>query len=340
MTPLRNRPAARDSRRRGFTLVEVLVAMLLTGLVMSSVMGVLHDAMNSRDMIHNISQFQRSGPMILDIIEADLRAMAPYNVAGRRCFFGKKGSLRGADADSLDFVVMRSSSVETQFSDAALREERSLQPPFCEVGYHLKPNRREPVFMELWRREDPMLDDDPYRGGSYTKLYDKVTNFKITYFAEPGSSAKSEDRWSCEEQEFLPQRVQVDLELEIEPRVQVSDRPLDAKLRRSFRRIFNLDPDFNRILLANLRPRLPEPPAADAGSNDPGMKGNVPGGQLSGPGGGAGAGPGSNLTGFNKNGDKNIFDGKNSGAKGFSGGGGAFPGGGGAGSGLSVPKKN
>lgn len=286
----------RSHGTRGFTLVEVLIAMLLTALVLASVMGVLTDAMNSRDHIHNISQIQRTGPMILDMIEADLRAIAPYNVAGRRVLLGRKLSIRGADADALDFVALREGQLETVFSDSVLRTERPLTPPLCEVGWHLKQNRREPVFMELWRREDPLLDDEPFKGGSYTKVYDKITNFKVTYFAEPGTSARSEDSWASEEKEMLPQRLQIDLELEIEPRVEGTDRPLDARLRRSFRRVFNVDPDYNRVLLANVRPRIPDPPKADdnsAGGNPgnlpggPGM-GNLPGGGGKGGSGGAG----------------------------------------------------
>jgi prepilin-type N-terminal cleavage/methylation domain-containing protein len=331
----------RHAASRGFTLIEVLVAMLLTALVMTSVMGVLHDAINSRDHIHNISQIQRTGPMILDMIEADLRAIAPFDVAGRKVFLGKKNSIRGADADTMDFVVQRPASVDTIFSDGVLKSDRALTPPLCEVGYHLRQNKREPVFMELCRREDPLVDDDPYKGGTYTKIYDKITNFKITYFAEAGSSARSEDSWICEEREMLPQRVQIDLELEIEPRVEGNDRLQDLKLRRSFRRVFNLDADFNRILLANLRPRLPDPPKADDGSSG---GPNVPGGPVAGgPGGAGGMGKGAGTGGVGttitkqgpKPGDSGLFQNPKGGGPGLGGG----KGGGGTIPGLPAPKK-
>jgi prepilin-type N-terminal cleavage/methylation domain-containing protein len=317
----------------GFTLVEVLIAILLTALIMSSVMGVLHDAMNSRDAIHNISQFQRAGPMILDQIETDIRSLAPYNVAGRKCFLGKKNAIRGADADTVDFVVMRGASVENLFTDSILRTERPLETPLCEVGYHLRQNPRETMFMELYRREDPLLDEEPYKGGTYQRIYDKITNFKITYFADPGSQGRSEDTWSCEDKEMLPQRMQIDLELEIEPRVEIKDRPPDARLRRSYRRVINFDADMNRVLLANLRPRLPEPPKADdAAGSDP-TKNMAPGGALAGPGGGGkgGAGAGA-IMGAGKGGDKNPFGGNAPKSGGIGGSGlgpaGGFPGGG------------
>ena len=168
----------RHAASRGFTLIEVLVAMLLTALVMTSVMGVLHDAINSRDHIHNISQIQRTGPMILDMIEADLRAIAPFDVAGRKVFLGKKNSIRGADADTMDFVVQRPASVDTIFRTESPNPTAPSRRRFARVGYHLRQNKREPVFMELCRREDPLVDDDPYKGGTYTKIYDKITNLR------------------------------------------------------------------------------------------------------------------------------------------------------------------
>ncbi len=280
--------ARRAARTAGFTLVEMLVALLLTAMVMTSVFGVLHDAMTARDKVHNLSQLQRTGPLILDLIESDLRSLAGFNVAGRKVFQGRNLSLGGADADAFDFITQRLATVETPKDDRILGDAALfVRAPLCEVGYRLRQNPREPSFLELWRRESPLVDDDPFTGGTYTKVYDKITNFNVSYFEEAGVQARPEDTWAVAEKEMLPQRLQIDLELEIEPRVEATDRPLDFTRRRSFRRIYNLDPDLNRILLANLRPRVPDVPKADESAAAPGAAGNQ------GKGGKGGGGPGS-----------------------------------------------
>lgn len=282
-------------RRSGFTLVEILVALLLTALVMTSVFGVLHDGLAARDRIHNLSQLQRTGPLILDRIESDLRAMAPFNVGGRKVFSGRNNAIGGADADPFDFVALQPATVDVEVRD------RLLRPRLVELGYRLRQNPNERMFLELWRREDAHLDTEPFGGGSFTKLYDKITNFNVTYFAEPGSNARAEDQWASEERQMLPQRVQIDIELEIEPRVESStQREADFRRRRSFRRVFNLDEDLNRMLLADLRPHLPDKPqveetpgtAAPPGQGGPGMPGAGGGAGGFNPGGGGKSGPG------------------------------------------------
>ncbi|MBI3817621.1 MAG: prepilin-type N-terminal cleavage/methylation domain-containing protein [Planctomycetes bacterium] len=265
---------------RGFTLIEILVALVLTGLIMTSVFGVLHDALQARDHIHNVSQTQRTGPLILDLIESDLRALAPFNIAQRRVFLGKKNSIGGSDADTFDFVACKSAISDMTVSDGALGRDRSVHAPLCEIGYKLKRNTREPVFIELWRREDPLVDDDPFSGGIYTKIYDKLTAFHVTYFSEAGSQTRAEDQWSSEEAGALPQRMKIEIDLEIEPRVESMDRNADFSRRRSFARIFNIDSDINRVLVANLRPVVP-----DKAPTDDTQAGGGPGG---GPGGKAG----------------------------------------------------
>lgn len=290
---MRNTRSARPNA--GFTLIEILVALLLTGLVMTSVFGVLHDAMTARDHIHNVSQLQRTGPMILDLIESDLRSMAPFNVGERRVFNGRKNSINGADADVFDFVANRVATTDVLLNDGVLAAERALRAPLCEIGYRLKRNERNNKFIELWRREEQLLQDDPFSGGVYTRVYDKVTNFRVTYFSEPGSQARAEDHWNSEEAGTMPHRIKIEFELEIEPRVENSDQPSDFSRRRGFARVFNLDPDINRAFVANVRPRIPDVPKNDEQPGG-GPGGGGPGGGIGGPGGagipGFGGGPG------------------------------------------------
>ncbi|MFN0206074.1 MAG: prepilin-type N-terminal cleavage/methylation domain-containing protein [Planctomycetota bacterium] len=282
------------SGRGGFTLIELLVALLLTGLIMTSVFGVLHDAMSARDHIHNVSQIQRTGPMILDMIEADLRSISPFNVGFRRVFNGRKSSIGGADADVFDFVAMRKSASEIEVTDGVLGRERFLNSQLSEIGYRLKQNKREPVFLELWRREDMHLDEDPFNGGGYTRVYDKITNFKVTYFPEVGAQSKAEDHWSTEEQQMFPHRMKIEFELEIEPRIEKTNRPLEFSRRRSFARVFNINPDVNRVLVANARPLIPDVPKADDSAGGP--SGGGPGGP----------GDANNTQGFSSGGAKPI----------------------------------
>src|SRR5262249_20750462 len=100
-----------QGRIRGFTLLEVMVAMLLAVIIMVTVHFALYGVLYARDTIDEELAGVEVGPTILDLIERDLMALHVYNVEGNRILHGVSQSLGGHDADQIDFLADVNSSV-------------------------------------------------------------------------------------------------------------------------------------------------------------------------------------------------------------------------------------
>lgn len=299
------------SNQRGFTLIEVLVATLITALVMVSIMATLWSSLSGRDTVYNLTQEQSAGVAVLGLIERDLQALHTYNVAAKRVFLGKNHSSKGMEADSFDFVATTNSKIPRKDG------ERDLRADLCEVGYRLRPNPDKPDFLQIWRRESFFLDDKPFEGGDYTLLYDQVKSFNVTYYAEPGTRADSLDDWSAEEKDGLPFAMKIEMEVELRPRLEMEFTSGTGAQKRAvrFTRNFVFPSALNQSLKISLVPAIPQkapdldavaggaapnaaggtvlgsgssPPPGGAGSGQPnsssGTGGSLPGGGSAGPG--------------------------------------------------------
>ncbi|MEO2094899.1 MAG: prepilin-type N-terminal cleavage/methylation domain-containing protein [bacterium] len=262
----------RHPNRAGFTLAEVLVAVLIMGGILVSVTQILHVARISRDNIHNIQETQLAGPAIMDMIERDLRGLIVYNRAKRDHFLVENHVLRGADGDSIDFVTTTDNLVLRINGD---NFERST---FNEVGYHLRPNPGYDDFLELYRREDQGIDDEPFEGGEFTFLHDRIKNFDIQVFAEDGVDADAFEDWGDEdargEEENIgvPARVEITMTLELQRRVEREALRPSFLTEMTYRRIIRL-PEVLRVEETALL--VPMIPSGSSSSGDQGAGANA-----------------------------------------------------------------
>jgi len=208
-------PARSD--RAGFTLAEVMVTLLIMSGILFAIAKILTIARSSRDSIHNTREEQLAGPAILDLLEQDLRSLFVFNRRQRELVRIRNQSTYGFETDSIDFVTGTNSMIRME------DDEEGLRADFNEVGYHLRPSvdpDNEDRF-ELWRREDFGFDDEPFEGGEYTFLHDRVVAFDIRVFDEDGPDAEEVDSWCTESDEFrgLPARIEIDLTLAPRPRI-------------------------------------------------------------------------------------------------------------------------
>ena len=171
----------------------------------------------------------------------------------------------------------------------------------AEVSYVLKSNPENAELLELWRREDPLLDEDASKGGTYQLLANRVRSFNIRYFADIGKEAEDEDDWDCAEKNALPRRIEIELVIERRPdtfNVLNSTEVDDIGGRKlKFRRQILLDP----ILATIFEPGTAL--VASIPNTAPGVEGTEEGGgaamanaQLGGAGGGRGAGQRTDTT--------------------------------------------
>ena len=285
---------------RGFTLIEVLLAVAITATIMVTVATTFHVMLNARDVVDDLAESTEAGPRILNLIERDLQGIWTYNVRNNAVFRGRDMDVGGRDADRMDFLT-------TTDAVGFVLDLQNVprKPTLCEVGYWFKPNQRYRDVFEMWRREDPMLDDDIVTQGSFQLVHDRVKSFKVTYFRELGYEAREELEWDSSVEDKLPKRIKIEFTIERKrsSRNVVNDLEIDdfEGAEKTYVRHFVFDQRFDDALAAGTArvPVFPPEPVAEEGSGtgsagEPmaggaGTAGGRAGGGLATDGGGGGA---------------------------------------------------
>jgi prepilin-type N-terminal cleavage/methylation domain-containing protein len=223
------KPEARTSER-GFTLVEILLAVAIGGALMSMVFVVINTLLRSRQVIVDFSTPYAAGPQILDAIEADLRNAYFYDFEDNDAFWGADAEIAGREADGISFLAATLGHVGEQ----ELRSTRQIgqaeethrrRSPMTEVQYVCRQSPANPDFLELWRREDFYVDDLLHDGGIYRLVNDRVFDFKLEYVgrstgpvafgvtADESTGQMRRDGWSSIEERGLPRAVIVSVSI-------------------------------------------------------------------------------------------------------------------------------
>jgi type II secretion system protein J len=263
--------------RAGFTLIEVLLTLLIMGGIMVSITQILTAARISRDTVHNIQETQLAGPAILDLIERDLRAITVYDRTRAAHLRVQNRVMLGLDGDGLDFVTTTDGLVTRE------EEGRFVRTDVNEVGYRLRQSAGSDQFLEMYRREGYGVDEEPFDGGDFQFLHERVKGFDVQCFAADGPDEEPVDEWGKDDSIGLPARIEVTLTLELAPRLvneQLRIAPID---RRTvvYRRVIRLPESLRLEETATPMPKVPEPPRAQgqAGQQTPGGTGTGSGAQ-------------------------------------------------------------
>ena len=252
------------SPRAGFSLAEVLLTVLIMSGIMLAITQILQAARVSRDTIQIIKETQLAGPAIMDMIERDLRGLTTLNRTRQDHLLVEDRVMLGLDGDSLDFVTHTDSLIMRQ--DGA----RYVRSDINEVGYRLRPSPMYDDFLEIYRREDMGVDEDPYSGGEFSFLHDRVKSFDIQVFEEDGPDADPHDEWGQDGDERigLPARLEVSLTLELKQRVAREQLAMNYARKSivTYKRVFRL-PEMMRVAEEQIVIlSIPEAPSAAAGA--------------------------------------------------------------------------
>lgn len=163
--------------RRGFTLLEVIVAIGIVALLSVLIYGAFHGMSRSRQGIKHVSDRYQQGRGALDRMAQELsgafiskhganNANLSSSLAVRKTAFIGKSS---GGAARVDF---------TAFANQVLRRS-ARESDQAEVSYFLANN--ETRGQDLVRRLDKHIDDDPSRGGVIEIVAENVESFDLSY---------------------------------------------------------------------------------------------------------------------------------------------------------------
>lgn len=234
--------------RRGFTLLEVILATTLFALLMTSYYSIFNNVSELEAYARSQRAFSAVGPAVLDLIEDDLVSLYSNPRAQTSFpFRGEDGARGSQPADSMNFTTMRASIHKEEFFD----ESEWLSSPVNEVGYRLA--RGEGDVRRLYRRESYYIDGTPLQGGEFFEIYDRVLAFDVTYVGYPAEEAEraSQDTlkqhrldtfesWNSEERRAMPTAVVVTLTVEPPQLTATPLAALEARQERTFVRIIHL----------------------------------------------------------------------------------------------------
>lgn len=288
------------SNSSGFTLIEILVAMLITSVIMTTVSATLIYTMEARKQVSALTESTEAGARILNLLERDLNGLWTHNIKENRVLIGRDMDLSGPPADRLDFLTNTDSIAAIERTD-----EKLGYASICEVGYWLRSNPKDGLLMELWRREDPMVDDDLIRGGNFQLIHNRIREFNIIYYKSLGKEAEEFDDWDSSTEDSLPRVIKIEFTIErkmsgsaIAQSAEVDDFESNNK---KYTRYIVLDKEFSKILEPNMA-MIPVLPSAPTAQNQGGPEGNNKSGPASGPAGPAGSGGRRGGRGGNKDG--------------------------------------
>jgi type II secretion system protein J len=201
----------------GFTLIELLVTLAIMALIMVALLASLHGTVKAHDEIQVEMASVRDGPQILDMVENDLRGLHLFNMKDGLVLRGKAEKPGAMVGDRIDLLCANDSTRRLTDTDSKSEDALGVASDVNEIGYRLRKSAISDDFMELWRREDLFVDDEPFEGGTYEKIHDRITKFHITYFEELGPKAEEQDEWDMAEKKKLPAAVHIALELQASP---------------------------------------------------------------------------------------------------------------------------
>jgi len=175
--------------RRGFTIIEILLAFAIASLFMGLIAATLTATLRAARKIELVSDVRSEGRALLKLMALDVSG-AMYAEGDMESLLGEDSLREGTPADQLHLV----SASQPLLSEGIP----------CEVSYI--PQARSGK-MALTRREAHPVDGRPTVGGSEIQVSSSLVALNIRYF--DGNVWR--DSWSAQSEGYLPVAVRVEM---------------------------------------------------------------------------------------------------------------------------------
>lgn len=191
MRPLGSRILSSQS---GLTLLQLMVAVIISSLVAIGIHGTFRAGMNAWRTTDKMTELYQEARVVLERMSSEIRSAFLCN-DGDIKFIGMDRTDGDKSSDILNFVSTVNSYDETEsYGD------------LCEIGYFLYDDPDTGV-RGLWRRVQAPPDDDPVYGGTMDELAPWVTQLNFRYF----NGNEWLDSWDSSAQRSLPLMVEVSI---------------------------------------------------------------------------------------------------------------------------------
>jgi len=160
---------------RGFTLVEVLIAVAITAVIGAMALGAFQRSHAARQAVEEQDERVAGARGVLGRMAREVSAAFLSDHFDRQRFRDRPTVFKGRDGgdrDSLLFATM----AHTRGIRDARESDQSV------VEYYVDTDPEAPGEYALFRREKVRIDDDPGRGGTKALLLRHVSGFDVTYW--------------------------------------------------------------------------------------------------------------------------------------------------------------
>jgi prepilin-type N-terminal cleavage/methylation domain-containing protein len=129
---------------KGFTLLEILVAIAMIGIILATLFGVFTGIVSSSQDASRRAELYQTGRALMDLMCSDIRGFFPVPTSEGQTFFHAFSGTAKSDLEltKMDFVTTHTLPVGAE-----------RIPFLCEVGYRLIKNKGDPLYT-LWRRAE------------------------------------------------------------------------------------------------------------------------------------------------------------------------------------------
>ncbi|MCK6544933.1 prepilin-type N-terminal cleavage/methylation domain-containing protein [Myxococcota bacterium] len=203
--------SARRSGPRGFTLMEIALAVAILAVMASLTWGSVARTFDAYETVTGIDARYHNVRVAMNRMVKEL-SMAFLTSARRDK--GKERMWETIFKAEPDTPFAKLSF--TSFSHQILRAD-AKESDQSEIGYFGAPDEDNPRQMNLMRREDPRIDREPDEGGQAFVLAEDIKEFKLRFF-DPKDDDWT-DEWDTERAEFagrLPSVVEITMVIEDE----------------------------------------------------------------------------------------------------------------------------
>ena len=170
--PTTRHKGARWRPQAGFTLVEVLLALLMFGMISGVIFTTFSAVMDGVEQGQASGEFYRVGRAALQRMAQEASSAVLFKTALGDAigFLGQDEEIDGQPRDSLDFVTIPYRRFNLEVPTHEL----------CDVAYYIETN--DEGVLALFRDEDCHVDEERREGGTKLELADAVVGLNVTYF--------------------------------------------------------------------------------------------------------------------------------------------------------------